>query len=146
MPCYISSSFCCSKSSVLLGLSLTVPLMVACLSIAVPLWIRNGYNFWIVQDNPAPRTENHQALGRIEVFIFLATYIWRFEFLCHALSHFLLWKVCKEKGWCSSAFWFLIVLESEVFITWQRTWSILSLNHSYSSFFNISAEITYLTL
>ncbi|KNA16830.1 hypothetical protein SOVF_085410 [Spinacia oleracea] len=60
-----------SKSSVLLGLSLTVPLMVACLSIAVPLWIRNGYNFWIVQDNPAPRTENHQALGRIEGIAFL---------------------------------------------------------------------------
>lgn len=36
-----------SKSSVLLGLSLTVPLMVACLSVAIPIWIRNGYRFWV---------------------------------------------------------------------------------------------------
>lgn len=35
-----------SKSSVLLGLSLTVPLMVACLSVAIPIWVRNGYQFW----------------------------------------------------------------------------------------------------
>uniref|UniRef100_A0A803N5M9 Calpain-type cysteine protease DEK1 n=1 Tax=Chenopodium quinoa TaxID=63459 RepID=A0A803N5M9_CHEQI len=57
------------KSSVLLGLSLTVPLMVACLSIAVPLWIRNGYNFWIRPDSSSNRTENHQALGRTEIWI-----------------------------------------------------------------------------
>ncbi|KAL2940680.1 Calpain-type cysteine protease DEK1 [Bienertia sinuspersici] len=55
-----------SKSSVLLGLSLTVPLMVACLSIAVPLWIRNGYNFWIIHDDSTNQTGNHQALGRTE--------------------------------------------------------------------------------
>ncbi|KMT14308.1 hypothetical protein BVRB_4g070930 [Beta vulgaris subsp. vulgaris] len=60
-----------SKSSVLLGLSLTVPLMVACLSIAIPLWIRNGYNFWAVQDNIDSRTGNHQGLGRIEGIAFL---------------------------------------------------------------------------
>ncbi|XP_051113651.1 calpain-type cysteine protease DEK1 [Andrographis paniculata] len=35
-----------SKSSVLLGLSLTVPLMVACLSVGIPMWIHNGYKFW----------------------------------------------------------------------------------------------------
>ncbi|KAL0436113.1 UNVERIFIED_CONTAM: Calpain-type cysteine protease DEK1 [Sesamum radiatum] len=34
-----------SKSSVLLGLSITVPLMVACLSVGIPTWIRNGYKF-----------------------------------------------------------------------------------------------------
>ncbi|CAN6820647.1 unnamed protein product [Brassica oleracea] len=38
-----------SKSSVLLGISLTVPLMVACLSIAVPIWMHNGYQFWFPQ-------------------------------------------------------------------------------------------------
>ena len=59
---------CGSKSSLLLGLSLTVPLMVACLFIAVPLWIRNGYNFWVVQDFSANRSANHQALGRMEVY------------------------------------------------------------------------------
>ncbi|XP_076948142.1 calpain-type cysteine protease DEK1-like isoform X2 [Bidens hawaiensis] len=39
-----------SKSSVLLGLSLTVPLMAACLSVAIPIWIRNGYRFWVSTD------------------------------------------------------------------------------------------------
>ncbi|XP_010552284.1 PREDICTED: calpain-type cysteine protease DEK1 [Tarenaya hassleriana] len=36
-----------SKSSVLLGISLTVPLMAACLSIAIPIWIHSGYQFWV---------------------------------------------------------------------------------------------------
>ncbi|XP_020212911.1 calpain-type cysteine protease DEK1 [Cajanus cajan] len=40
-----------SKSSVLLGLSLTVPLMVACLSVAIPIWICNGYQFWVPRVN-----------------------------------------------------------------------------------------------
>ncbi|WZZ47794.1 hypothetical protein YC2023_044053 [Brassica napus] len=38
-----------SKSSVLLGISLTMPLMVACLSVAVPIWMHNGYQFWFPQ-------------------------------------------------------------------------------------------------
>ncbi|ESQ29931.1 hypothetical protein EUTSA_v10011175mg [Eutrema salsugineum] len=38
-----------SKSSVLLGISLTVPLMAACLSIAVPIWMHNGYQFLVPQ-------------------------------------------------------------------------------------------------
>ncbi|RDX80632.1 Calpain-type cysteine protease DEK1, partial [Mucuna pruriens] len=40
-----------TKSSVLLGLSLTVPLMVACLSVATPIWICNGYQFWVPRVN-----------------------------------------------------------------------------------------------
>ncbi|XP_020089245.1 calpain-type cysteine protease ADL1 [Ananas comosus] len=36
-----------SKSSVILGLALTVPVMVACLAFGIPIWIRNGYRFWI---------------------------------------------------------------------------------------------------
>ncbi|KAL3020658.1 hypothetical protein AAZX31_05G156100 [Glycine max] len=40
-----------SKSSVLLGISLTVPLMVACLSVAIPIWICNGYQFWVPRLN-----------------------------------------------------------------------------------------------
>ncbi|CDY10567.1 BnaC03g70470D [Brassica napus] len=38
-----------SKSSVLLGISLTMPLMVACLSVAVPIWMHNRYQFWFPQ-------------------------------------------------------------------------------------------------
>ncbi|KAF3551194.1 hypothetical protein DY000_02010624, partial [Brassica cretica] len=37
------------KSSVLLGISLTMPLMVACFSVAVPIWMHNGYQFWFPQ-------------------------------------------------------------------------------------------------
>ncbi|GLJ45014.1 hypothetical protein SUGI_0947480 [Cryptomeria japonica] len=33
-----------SKSSILLGLALAVPLMLACLSVAIPIWINNGYH------------------------------------------------------------------------------------------------------
>lgn len=37
----------CSKSSLILGLALTFPLMVASLSVALPIWMHNGYCFWI---------------------------------------------------------------------------------------------------
>ncbi|KAL8170914.1 hypothetical protein V2J09_022718 [Rumex salicifolius] len=60
-----------SKSSVLLGLSLTMPLMVACLSIAIPIWIRNGYSFRISLSESASRTVIHQAPGKNEGVIFL---------------------------------------------------------------------------
>ncbi|XP_042456933.1 calpain-type cysteine protease ADL1-like [Zingiber officinale] len=36
-----------SKSSLILGLALTFPLMVASLSVALPIWMHNGYCFWI---------------------------------------------------------------------------------------------------
>ncbi|KAL6976809.1 Calpain-type cysteine protease dek1 [Sarracenia purpurea var. burkii] len=55
-----------SKSSLLLGLSLTVPLMVACLSIAVPIWIRNGYQFWVSRIDGVCHGGNHQTLGMKE--------------------------------------------------------------------------------
>ncbi|ERN17768.1 calpain-type cysteine protease DEK1 [Amborella trichopoda] len=55
-----------SKSSVLLGLALTIPLMVASLSVAVPLWIRNGHRFWVPRMDCAGQTNNPQILGRKE--------------------------------------------------------------------------------
>ncbi|PHT25971.1 Calpain-type cysteine protease DEK1 [Capsicum baccatum] len=62
-----------SKSSVLLGLSLTVPLMVACLSIAIPIWIRNGYQFWSSRAENAGRAGNHLTLGMKEgVVLFIS--------------------------------------------------------------------------
>ncbi|KVH90878.1 Concanavalin A-like lectin/glucanase superfamily [Cynara cardunculus var. scolymus] len=51
-----------SKSSVLLGLSLTVPLMVACLSVAIPIWIRNGYRFWVSRVDYGGPVGNYQTL------------------------------------------------------------------------------------
>ncbi|CAN6470699.1 unnamed protein product [Victoria cruziana] len=62
-----------SKSSVLLGLALTVPLMVACLSIAIPIWIRNGYRFWIPQvDGTTPSTSN-QSVSRECMLLMVST-------------------------------------------------------------------------
>ncbi|XP_038983004.1 calpain-type cysteine protease ADL1-like [Phoenix dactylifera] len=55
-----------SKSSVILGLALTVPLMVASLSVAIPLWIQNGYCFWISQRGFESRGNAQQTLGRKE--------------------------------------------------------------------------------
>ncbi|KAI9194919.1 hypothetical protein LWI28_010135 [Acer negundo] len=56
-----------SKSSLLLGLSLTVPLMVACLSVAIPIWIRNGYQFWITREQcAAGHAGNDRPPGRKE--------------------------------------------------------------------------------
>nr|XP_043613886.1 calpain-type cysteine protease DEK1 [Erigeron canadensis] len=50
-----------SKSSVLLGLSLTIPLMVACLSVAIPIWIRNGYRFWVSRDDYGGQVGNYRS-------------------------------------------------------------------------------------
>ncbi|XP_022987996.1 calpain-type cysteine protease DEK1-like [Cucurbita maxima] len=52
-----------SKSSVLLGMSLTVPLMVACLSLAIPIWIRNGYQFWIPRVQCMSSSGNQRTIG-----------------------------------------------------------------------------------
>ncbi|EPS66151.1 phytocalpain [Genlisea aurea] len=56
-----------SKSSILLGLSLTVPLMVACLSIGVPIWMHNGYRFRISVGDNAGHPGNNGCLRKSEV-------------------------------------------------------------------------------
>ncbi|GJW19755.1 calpain-type cysteine protease DEK1 [Tanacetum coccineum] len=50
-----------SKSSILLGISLTVPLMVACLSVAIPIWMRNGYRFWVSRDDYGGQVGNYRS-------------------------------------------------------------------------------------
>lgn len=55
-----------SKSSVLLGLSLTVPLIVACLSVAIPIWIHNGYQFWVPRLECAGHPGNNRTPGAKE--------------------------------------------------------------------------------
>ncbi|KAL9386177.1 hypothetical protein Peur_019301 [Populus x canadensis] len=59
-----------SKSSMLLGLSLTVPLMVACLSVAIPIWIHNGYHFW-PQVQSAGHAGNHRPPGTKEGIVLI---------------------------------------------------------------------------
>lgn len=41
--------------------------MVACLSVAIPTWIRNGYQFWVPQLHCAGPAGNHQIRGTKEV-------------------------------------------------------------------------------
>ncbi|KAJ4822515.1 Calpain-type cysteine protease dek1 [Turnera subulata] len=60
-----------SKSSVLLGVSLTVPLMVACLSVAIPIWVRNGYQFWVTRAESADHAGNHRPSGTKEAVILI---------------------------------------------------------------------------
>ncbi|KAM3271158.1 hypothetical protein P3S67_029361 [Capsicum chacoense] len=73
-----------SKSSVLLGLSLTVPLMVACLSIAIPIWIRNGYQFWSSRAENAGHAGNHLTLGMKEgVVLFISISLIAGSILAH---------------------------------------------------------------
>ncbi|KAL2239163.1 UNVERIFIED_CONTAM: Calpain-type cysteine protease DEK1, partial [Sesamum indicum] len=66
-----------SKSSVLLGLSITVPLMVACLSVGIPTWIRNGYKFWVSGGGNATHAGNHAIMRKKEgvvLFICIALF------------------------------------------------------------------------
>lgn len=66
-----------SKSSVILGLALTIPLMVACLSVAIPIWIHNGYRFWVpklectrdANNHPNPRKEGIVLAVSVSIFI-----------------------------------------------------------------------------
>jgi len=44
--------------------------MVACLSVAIPIWIHNGYQFWVHQVQSAGHTENHRPPGTKEVCSF----------------------------------------------------------------------------
>ncbi|KAF3782219.1 Calpain-type cysteine protease [Nymphaea thermarum] len=64
-----------SKSSVLLGLALTVPLMVACLSIAIPIWIRNGYRFWVPPVDNTTQSSSNQAGAREGILLMVSTTI-----------------------------------------------------------------------
>jgi hypothetical protein len=52
--------FVYSKSSIVLGLAITVPMIMASLSVALPIWVRNGYRFYI------PSTWEHSTNGACE--------------------------------------------------------------------------------
>jgi len=49
-----------SKSSIVLGLAITVPMIMASLSVALPIWVRNGYRFYI------PSAWEHSTNGACE--------------------------------------------------------------------------------
>ncbi len=49
-----------SKSSIVLGLAITVPLIVASLSVSLPIWVHNGYRFYL------PPAWEHSTNGACE--------------------------------------------------------------------------------
>jgi len=49
-----------SKSSIVLGLAITVPLIVASLSVSLPIWVHNGYRFYL------PPVWEHSTNGACE--------------------------------------------------------------------------------
>lgn len=115
-----------SKSSVLLGLSLTVPLMVACLSIAIPIWIRNGYQFWSSRAENAGRAGNHLTLGMKEgVVLFISISLFAGSIL--ALGAIVSAKPLDDldyKGWTGGRNSVTSPYASSVFLGWAMASAI----------------------
>ncbi|PHT96888.1 Calpain-type cysteine protease DEK1 [Capsicum chinense] len=115
-----------SKSSVLLGLSLTVPLMVACLSIAIPIWIRNGYQFWSSRAENASRAGNHLTLGMKEgVVLFISISLFAGSIL--ALGAIVSAKPLDDldyKGWTGGRNSVTSPYASSVFLGWAMVSAI----------------------
>ncbi|XP_010257664.1 PREDICTED: calpain-type cysteine protease DEK1 [Nelumbo nucifera] len=115
-----------SKSSVLLGLALTVPLMVACLSIALPIWIRNGYEFWVRRVDCASHGGNHQNSGTKEGII-LAVCILVFTGSLLALGGIVSAKPLDDlgyKGWTGDEKGFTSPYASPVYLGWAMASTI----------------------
>ncbi|GLT39413.1 hypothetical protein SLA2020_136050 [Shorea laevis] len=109
-----------SKSSVLLGLSLTVPLMVACLSVAIPIWIRNGYQFWVPRVQCMGHAENHQPIGTKEG-VALVVCITLFAGSVFALGAIVSAKPLDDlryKGWTGEEKSFCSPYASSVYLGW----------------------------
>ncbi|KAK4725636.1 hypothetical protein R3W88_030553 [Solanum pinnatisectum] len=115
-----------SKSSVLLGLSLTVPLMVACLSIAIPIWIRNGYQFWSSRAENAGHAGNHLTLGMKEgVVLFISISLFAGSIL--ALGAIVSAKPLDDldyKGWTGGRNSVTSPYASSVFLGWAMASAI----------------------
>ncbi|OMP09116.1 hypothetical protein COLO4_05794 [Corchorus olitorius] len=108
------------KSSVLLGLSLTVPLMVACLSFAIPVWIRNGYQFWVPQVQCAGHAGNSRPPGTKEVVV-LTLCITVFTGSVIALGAIVSAKPLEDlgyKGWTGEEKTFTSPYASSAYIGW----------------------------
>ncbi|KAL6195012.1 hypothetical protein ACLB2K_030634 [Fragaria x ananassa] len=115
-----------SKSSVLLGLSLTVPLMVACLSVAIPTWNCNGYQFWVPQLHCAGSAGNQQIRGTKEgVILVFCTTLFAGSVL--ALGAIVSAKPLDDlgyKGWTGEQKSFTSPYASSVYIGWAMASAI----------------------
>ncbi|WCJ28805.1 calpain-type cysteine protease family [Euphorbia peplus] len=115
-----------SKSSVLLGLSLTVPLMVACLSVAIPIWIHNGYQFWILEVQ-ANGLAGNQRRSRSKEGIVLAISVVVFVGSVLALGAIVSVKPLEDleyKGWASDPRSFTSPYESSLYLGWAMASAI----------------------
>ncbi|XP_020572133.1 calpain-type cysteine protease ADL1 isoform X2 [Phalaenopsis equestris] len=108
-----------SKSSVILGLALTFPLMVACLSVAIPIWIRNGYRFWIPQKEYENSGNNHQSPKKEGIILFISTIM--FAGSVFALGAIVSAKPLDDlgyKGWSGDHRSFYSPYASSVYLGW----------------------------
>lgn len=115
-----------SKSSVLLGLSLTVPLMLACLSVALPIWIRNGYQFWVSRVECVGHAGNHQTPRKTEGLV-LVICISVFAGSVLALGAIVSAKPLDDlgyKGWTGEQRSFTSPYASSLYIGWAMASSI----------------------
>ncbi|KAL0906783.1 hypothetical protein M5K25_025304 [Dendrobium thyrsiflorum] len=108
-----------SKSSVILGLALTLPLMVACLSVAIPIWIRNGYRFWVPQKEYESSGNNHQNPKKEGIILFLSIIVFAGSVL--ALGAIVSAKPLDDlgyKGWSGDHRSFYSPYASSVYLGW----------------------------
>ncbi|XP_043692215.1 calpain-type cysteine protease DEK1-like [Telopea speciosissima] len=115
-----------SKSSVLLGLALTVPLMVACLSIAVPIWICNGYQFCVLRVEIASQGRDHRN-PVIKEGIILAACVLLFVGSILSLGFIVSAKPLDKlayKGWTGDPKSFTSPYESSVYLGWAMASAI----------------------
>lgn len=109
-----------SKSSVLLGLSLTFPLMVACLSVSIPIWIHNGYQFWVPRVESAGHPGHHRTPGKKEGVV-LVICILVFAGSIFALGAIVSVKPLEDlryKGWTGDQRTFTSPYASSVYLGW----------------------------
>lgn len=116
-----------SKSSVLLGLSLTVPLIIACLSVATPIWIRNGYQFWVPQASCATHAGDSRPSGTKErVVLFICITLFAGSVL--ALGAIVSAKPLEDlryKGWTGNQNSFTSPYTSSVYLGWAMACAIV---------------------
>ncbi|KAK8943955.1 hypothetical protein KSP40_PGU018953 [Platanthera guangdongensis] len=117
-----------SKSSVILSSALTFPLMVACLSVAIPIWIRNGYRFWVPQKEYASSGNNYQSPKKEGIILVASILIFAGSIV--ALGAIVSAKPLDDlgyKGWNGDHISFYSPYASSVYLGWAIASSIVLL-------------------
>ncbi|KAM7259566.1 hypothetical protein ACFE04_015307 [Oxalis oulophora] len=114
-----------SKSSLLLGLSLTVPMMVACLSVGIPVWIHNGYQFWFPRAGCAGRMGNQSSGTKEGIVLIISVTV--FTGCVLALGAIVSAKPLDDlgyKGWASDQSSMSSPYSSSVYLGWAMASAI----------------------